>query len=292
MTDRPSLSMSNLGSCDRALVAAILGMKPLPANDTVQGWFDRGHAHETECLAAMRADEWWVSPGQEEVHVGDLVGHLDGYVRWPDGTGVDRVVEVKAPSAWSRFEKAYKTATWTDPLMIKYGWQTACYQVATGLECVVACVDDGRVKYFVIETPLHTRGEIEARVAHIRQLAVTGLPDACEAGMVEWTCGFRYLHNPEVVSDVDNPRLQSLLVEHREQSARRKLADDNLKNIRPMIDQLAPSVGKYRVNGIPVTWYETTRTTLDKDAMAADGIDVTKYEKSTKTVAMKIGDTE
>lgn len=291
MTDRPPLSMSNLGSCDRALVAAIRGMKAIPPSDLVQGWFDRGNAHETDCLAAMRAEGWTVTDEQLEVWVGGFSGHLDGIGGQFD-TGPWRVVEIKAPSAWARFEKAYKTDTWSDPLMVKYEWQTSCYMVATGLECVVVCLDDDQLKWFVIETPLHFRSEIEGRVAHIRALAETGLPDACEPGMVEWTCPFRYLHDEKVVTPIDDPAIIGDAREYLRWGTQERLAKAAKEKLR---DQLLArlQVGTYQTGDAVTTVYEQAGAgRWDEAALIAKyGPSVRDFKTpGTKTPRLKVTD--
>lgn len=262
-------------------------MKPLPYPDKVEGWFARGNAHEVECLAAMRADGWTIEHEQGEVRIGELAGHLDAIGITPYNGG-HRVIEVKAPSAWSRFEKAYKTDTWTDPLMVKYAWQVSAYMVATGLECVVITYD-GHLRWFVIEKPLHTRDEIEGRVAYITELAKIGLPTACEPGTVEWTCPYRYLHDPEIVNTVDDPELGALIYEYRHRKTVAAAEEKRTKELRVHIEAALPGAGKYDVAGERVTVYATTRTSLDKDAMMAAGIDLAPYEKKTVTTTLRLG---
>ena len=74
---------SELGGCVKMLVAKRLGMKPNekpPA--AMQKIFDRGHRHETSCIATMVEGQWVVTEQQQEVLLpisGEVrvVGHLE-----------------------------------------------------------------------------------------------------------------------------------------------------------------------------------------------------------------------
>ena len=292
---------SELGRCIRASVADRLGYRQVPTSDRMQGLYDRGNEHEEACVAALLVEGWTVIDSQKLVGVDvtdgvRVEGHLDGmtrpndYVLYGEGVGL-RVLEIKAPSTYASFDRAYHTNDYSNSYMSRIVWQVSVYMVATGLECVMACLnDDGRVETFGIETPPHSRQEIINRVVTIEDWVARGeLPPECS--QQDFPCPyFPRVCTGDARIDIEDTELAELLLAYSRSRDAAKLEAEFQKNLRTAIDTLAPGVGKYRVNGVPVTWYETTRTSLDKEKMAADGIDLSAYEKTTTSTSMRVGD--
>ena len=285
------LRMSSLGSCIRAQVAERLGYRQLPVSDQMQSRYDRGNTHETDCLAAMRADGWIVDSEQLEVVITEadmLTGHLDGIASL-DG-GPRRVLEIKAPSTWASFRKAHLTADYSNGYMHRIATQISCYMVATGLECVMACLNDaGTVETFGIETPPHSRQEIINRVVTIEDWVARGeLPPECS--QADYPCPFVYLHDEDVVMEIDDPLLAEQLRQDVVYAEQIKTVTALRKQNRGGMTELG--VGKYRVSGVPVTWYEQAGpSTWDEESLVARyGPEIREYKKPGKSsIRMKVG---
>ena len=206
-----NLRASSIGSCPTALLAELIGMKALSTSERMQGLYDRGNAHETDCITALNSEGWdldrWTGPMDEgQPYVAHstpqwaLTGHLDGIGLGP-GENTQRVVEIKAPSTWASFERAVRTDMWTNPYMVQIAWQVSTYMALTGLECVMACVDDGRLKTFTIETPPIAWDLIAARCEELVEDVAEGVrPATCPRD--DYGCPYLYLHaQPEVEVD-------------------------------------------------------------------------------------------
>lgn len=177
---------SELGSCVRALVARRRGESENDTPEVVQGWFDRGIAHEDECIAAMQAEGYIIDSQQREVtiQVADdvaVVGHLDGRVT--NSNPRPRTLEIKAPYSWAKWYDAHLNNDYSDPLMSRYGWQSSSYCVAEESEMIVACLDGGVVKMFTIEIPPYSIEDIRKRVLSIEFMVETGVWPECDQRM-------------------------------------------------------------------------------------------------------------
>lgn len=293
--------MSGYGGCIRAQVAAMIGMKPMGPPEWLQTIYDSGTAHEDVCIDAMRAEGYEVEDQQREVIIEidegvQLVGHLDGTVTRPFIPRADiyipenlrrRVLEVKSPNAWGRFQKAHLTNDWSEPLMHKYGFQISGYMHPMGMEAVIACVDDGVVKTFTIEVPPFTLAQIKARIRDIESFAADGkLPTLCSQDDGDG-CPFRYLHEGQAEVEEDTA-LDAMVADYEEYQSRKKDAEELLKIQRTAIlAHLGDSM--QRVTGSSkVTRYTTTRTSYDHDAMRADGVDVEKYAKVNESSGLRV----
>ena len=221
-------------------------MSAIGTSDSMQALYDRGNDHEVECLAAMRAEDWWVKAEQEEVNLevaGALVqGHLDGVI-WSQGEwdnhGADRVLEIKSPQSWAKWERAHKTGDYSDPLMHRYAWQISVYMVATGLEAVVACVEDGQVRTFGIEVPPFGADDILLRVGRMEEWIVHRVAEGAKiedlaCSQSDYPCPVAYLHDKrEVVEDKELDHLFGVY------SALKRVKDDvdrRMKIAREQID--------------------------------------------------------
>jgi hypothetical protein len=275
---------SNLGACTKALAAERLGFKPLPVSEVLEAAFERGHQHEAELAKVMREEGWVITDEQEEVAVyfdgvpsslgAASVGHIDGIACAPDST-YERCWEAKNVNAWRQYERAHKTDTWT-PLTNKYRWQSSVYMVALGMEQMVSCLDDGRVKSFIIEVPPFSREQILERVAAIE--ALVELPADCEAGCRDdWGCPFRYLHTDDRVITEDEEidkaakRYEYWRLSAKDSEAQQKAARSDLERLlgdRPKVETTTSIVTSYSQKN-PVRY--------DFEKMRDDGIEVEKY---------------
>ena len=289
---------SALGSCTRAQAAVQLGYSALPTPEFVQGWYDRGVAHEQVCLDAMRADGWDIG-GEQALVVLSLTteaqveGHLDGSIdmgtEYGRGEEYRCILEIKAPGAWAKFEKAHKTADWSDPLCARYAWQISAYMAGMGMEAVIACYDGDKVRTFGIEVAPYTLDDIRARVAEIESWVTSGeLPAACSQN--DFPCPVAYLHgDTEARTVIDDPTLAATLRTY--QTLNEKVrAGEQAEKARKALKVDMPC-GRYDVDGIDLTVYEQKgRTTLDEAAMIAAGIDVEAFRKTgAPSIRWKVG---
>jgi hypothetical protein len=278
----------------RAQVAVALGKKPLPVAEWAQKVYDVGNVHEPACVAAMEAEGWaWASPNwldlgwDEDQHyveltIGDSVvtGHLDGIGYDPTNMHQSpRVVEIKSPGAWEKFERHIRMDTWrSDPQATRYAYQLSVYMLATGLEAVVACWDEEHgVRTFGVELPPVPREEIEARVAEMdRRVRDNILPSECDQR--DNFCPVPYLHD-DAPAEVEDERLESLASQYDDFSADIKRLTAERDEVR---DQLLAHGGGVTA-GWKVTVYEDKgRVSYDYDAMSRAGIPIQDFEKKAK----------
>lgn len=273
---------SELGSCLKAQTARFLGYDALPTPPRTAELYQRGHDHEAECLAAMDRDNWWITGHQDEavIDCGDswcVVIHYDGLGAHAEITGSRaRVVEIKSPSTWASFERAVRTNDFSDAYMNRIAYQVSAQMVASGLEAVVACVEEGRVKTFGIEMPIYDAAAIQGRVNVLRAFVNAGsVPVACTSA--DWPCAYLYLHGDER-TEIDDPALIEVATEYARLGEVSSAADAERKALRAPLDALA--VGRYAVGPTYVTVATTKgRKSLNETAMIADGIDVEKYRQ-------------
>jgi hypothetical protein len=289
---------SGLGGCLRAQVAGQLDYPELAPpekfeNEAGTGYFQRGNEHEVECLAAMNLDEWqYVDNEQEEVVLevagAQVVGHLDGklWTQWPDGRHC-KVLEIKSPKSWAKWEKAHKTGDYSDPLMHKYAWQISAYMAATGLEAVIACVEDGRVKTFGIELPPFSLTQITERVAGMELGVEAGqLPKTCS--QKDYPCGFAALcrhEEPETVEDAD---LDGLVWLYQSAAQAEKDAKVDKDTYRKEIEAHLGEHKSLETASAKVTRVSTRRGTIQKDLLVELGVDVEAVTKYTVTESLRI----
>jgi hypothetical protein len=147
--------------------------------------------------------------------------------------------------------------------------------VATGLEAVVACLDEGGVHTFGIEVPPFGLGAITARVLELEAHAASGaLPD--DPGYCNQSfCPFPYLHDagPEETED-------EVLDGYASEYEVGRLMESDGKKIKESARDAMMAYG----GGLTPNWKVTIsevdgRKSLDEKAMKADGIDVEKYRK-------------
>ncbi len=285
---------SSLGSCTRAQTALHLGYVAQGTSDHMQALYDRGNTHEDECVAAMQAAGWNVYDQQLEVTglISDqarVVGHLDGKVH--PSIEQPRMLEIKSPISWAKFEKAYKMGDWSDPLMNRYAWQTSMCMVATDMECVVACLDDGVVKTFTIEVPVYDQEAIEERVLDMEaQVIANWLPPVCS--QADFPCPVSYLHEaPEATVD---PALDVLVNEREIARTEAQEADKRVKAYTAKIDA---HLTKADTESIETAWskatrFTTTRKTLDKAGLdgylKGHGTELADFETESTSTSIRV----
>jgi hypothetical protein len=287
-------------------------MAEIGTSDKMQALYDRGNTHEEQCIGAMYLDGWDITdPGIDDLsqyenlrlevdedqwsivlHVAGarITGHLDGITVGRRGEDPrPRVLEIKSPISWAKWERAHKTGDYSDPLMNRYAWQISVYMVATGLEAVVACVKDGQVRTFGIEVPPHSRDEIAERVAFMETAVRSEASNpvamlACS--QADYPCPVAYLHDrAEVVEDEALERLQasySIWKRTKDQ------ADGELKSLREAIDAHLGLSESLTTAAGTATRVTTTRTTYDTKAAIADGVDLTAYAKTSTSTSVRV----
>jgi hypothetical protein len=278
-------------------------MAEIGVSDKMQALFTRGNAHEIECLEALEATGWDIIvpdlvsfPTLEvdeaqwyvklEVAGAKVTGHLDGIGGSAFDTGV-RVIEIKSPISWAKWERAHKTGDYSDPLMNRYAWQISVYMVATGLEAVVACVEDGRVRTFGIEVAPHSLQEIHNRVESM-ELAVDSGDDvtrmACSQS--DYPCPVAYLHDRAEV--VEDPKLDAMLLDYADLKVIKDRVDKDMKELRDEVDAHLGIDDTRTTAAGTVTRVSTTRTTYDTKAAIADGVDLAKYAKTSSSTSIRV----
>jgi hypothetical protein len=285
------LRASELGRCVKASAAILQGFTPLPTPEKVQGWYDAGNEHETANEAALLEEGWRITGQQMEVIIScddaRVEGHLDGIIHGgisttPLGT---RIWESKSPGAWAKFEKAYKTGDWSDPLAHRYAWQASVYMLAKDMELMVTCLDSETIRSFIIETPPFTLQQVEQRVREILTFAGGDLPALCS--QTDWPCPVAYLHiDPDYDLDpeLDLAAKDSLFARQmiKEWKTKQDRADKKVQELRAGRDRV-------RTEQVTVSWYEQSGAgRYDKDAMIADGVLDRYFTPGKSSTRMKI----
>ncbi len=295
---------SSLGSCVRALVATRKGERKNETPEMVQGWYDRGVVHENDCLFAMESAGWnlqaasvlgWVEDeGQPyfEIPIADdvvVTGHLDGLGFRDDEK--TRVIEIKAPNAYQRVYDAAMTGDWSDPYVSKVAWQVSAYSVATGMEVVLACLDEGGVQTHIIEVPPYSLEDIRKRVLSVEFMVETGVMPECNQR--DFPCPFF----PRVCSHQQDevafdPVLDQMADDQITDIATRKIVDDRIAERRLKILAHLDTRDTVTTDNYKVTRYTTKRTSLDKKALdiALDdaGMSLSAFETVSESIALKV----
>lgn len=288
---------SELGSCTRRLTLARVGYDALEPPPKFMEYFARGDATEIEVKESLRADrQWMIEREQEEVTLQisneiAVVGHLDGVsIDWPNDPGThtplpERVLEIKRMN--NTYWNVVKAGGWyVDGLMEKYRWQLSVYMLATGLEAVLVARngDTGEDLFLYAEQPFHAYNDIAARVLVIegRARSFGTLEDLGECDRADYPCPFYYTHTEEEKRDAlegdEAEELEGLGVAYQSAKQRESEAKAAGESLRSSIGSLLGERDKVSAGRVRVTRYAGKRTSLDKDQMRRDGIDVDKYE--------------
>jgi hypothetical protein len=211
-----------------------------------------------------------------------VTGHLDGLALSPA-----RVLEIKSPKSWAKWEKAHKTGDYSDPLMHKYAWQISAYMAATGLEAVIACVEDGRVKTFGIELPPFSLTQITERVAGMELGVEAGqLPKTCS--QKDYPCGFAALCRHEESETVEDADLDGLVWLYQSAAQAEKDAKVDKDTYRKEIEAHLGEHKSLETASAKVTRVSTRRGTIQKDLLVELGVDVEAVTKYTVTESLRI----
>lgn len=182
---------SAMGGCIRNLVAARMGIRSVPFNDTALMRMEEGNIHEPHILRALEKEGWVFETTQEELEVeiadGQIIvrGHDDGRaIHTEHGR---RAVEAKAMgrNVWDKWVRK----GWEE--FRRYKWQVAAYQHATGLPAVFAAKnrDTGQIDISLWDEPLIPLVEFKARAIKIARL--TEMP---ECDPVQFPCQRFFIH--------------------------------------------------------------------------------------------------
>lgn len=289
---------SAFGGCQRALVAARLGMPQSPPPPWLQRAFDDGNRGEVTVIEMMKEYGWEFEPGSGQGYVEfdvipgvKLRGHSDGKARpWIVESGKktqgDRVlVEIKTMSA-NIFEKTWKTKGIKGlyELYPQYPWQLSAYMIESGLPGLVVLGvkkkdgsgDVDRLVFHRVDEPPVSLGQIKARIVTTEALAKKGVPpDDCDRAANGW-CPASFLCQPKedevFITEVDDTADAAIEVAALAYSAAKdaeaiaKAAKDAAR------DELVTLMGaakKKVVGDFIVTLSTSTPVTLDTKALKA-----------------------
>ena len=284
------IGSSELGSCLIAQAAARIGtFEPLPTSEKMQALYDRGHEHEIECLAAMK-DQGKVLTGFQDEYILDC-GNRVGVIIHVDAIGSleprSQVVEIKSPTTWESLERAFRTATFTDPYMDRCAWQISCQMIATGMEAVVASYHEEKgLRTFVVEVAPYSETEIRARVAKLVALVELGMLTHCYGK--DYPCRWRHVIQHGDIEELDSdPQMDGLLLAYAEAADAEKAAKARKDQYRAEVEALLTGE-TYRSDVGKATRVSSTRRTLDAKLLEAAGIDPESYMKETLVTSLRI----
>lgn len=290
---------SELGSCTRRLALGRIGYE---AKAPTQKWLDifaRGDVTEEEVKTHLRAEKWWyITREQEEVtlQITDeiaVVGHIDGV--GVDGTSqpIARLLEIKRMN--DAYWKVVRDGGWyVDGLMEKYRWQISAYMLALDMEAVLVCRngDTGEDHYLYAETPFYTKNDIAARVLVVegRARSFTTLDALGECDRLDYPCPFYYTHleNEREDAGEDAEAIEALGIAYRQAREREQRSKDEATRCRDDIGRLLGNRERVAAGRIKVTRYTSKRSKLDKARAKRDGIDLSEYESTTESTAIRI----
>lgn len=187
---------SALGMCIKGLVAAKMGLEPLPVSENLQKAFDAGIKYEDAIIRKAFGD---VSGAQEEINLivsgGCKVrGHLDflseKFVGEVKLLGEDSFVKIAGQGV--------------DALPEYYKWQVSCYMVATNLPCRFVIGKkvnnewNGEFLDLLIEKPFYSFSDISKRVSMIKRSDFLPLCD-----YVNFPCRWVHLHTDQDVNKIN-----------------------------------------------------------------------------------------
>jgi hypothetical protein len=270
-----TLRASELGSCTKAQAAKLLDYTPLAPPERIQEAFDRGVAHEGENADALREQGYGITGEQQLITIpidpdAQIEGHVDGIIYHSTEHPRSRVWESKSPGAWEKFQNAYLTDDWSDPLCHRYGYQISCYMYALSMEAMVTCLDGDELKSFVIEVPPFDLPELVAQAELILEQARGGVL-LRDCSQTDWPCPFVYLHEDEEVDD--DLDMDGLVAKRSIYVQARKRADDAVKELDKEIRAHLGDREQVVTAWSRVTRYEQANPAKwDQDAMKADGV--------------------
>jgi hypothetical protein len=160
--------------------------------------------------------------------------------------------------------------------------------VATGLEAVIACVDDGRVKTFGIEVPPYDYADLVARVASMERAVEAGTLPPCS--QADYPCPVAYLHEkPDTIEDTV---LDALVIVYDGFVADEKRVKAGKDDARKAILAHLGEAEKMETATSKVTRFTTTRASLDKDDLdiflTGHGARLSDFEKRSESESIRV----
>lgn len=303
---------SGVGSCVKALVAALMGYEEQrypKAEKIMEDAAREGNLHERSILEYMREQGWDIGGSQAPFSVrvipGVIIrGHVDGFGTHEDYPEEEFVVEAKTMSN-DRF-KLWKAEGWA--AFRGYAWQISAYMKATGLRGLYAIKNrnSGEVIWFILDEPPVKWGTIREHLIRAEMAYLKGdLPpcDDVDAGE-KFFCPYVYLHDVEedddvgLLDDVTGAVIANLAEQHWDLTQKIKPLQAKLKVLEPQRKAVGKDLEphmlgkKVEAGGFEVTRVDQTRKKLDLATIAEDlDIDVdelkARYEKPYKVTYFK-----
>lgn len=272
---------SALGQCERALIAARMGMTPAAPPAWLQAKFDEGHYWEPVMLNALeRVHELRIVGQQEtvEVPVGEFAlirGHIDGRAT------PTHLVEAKALGKslcdeWAKGPQQFfaKHTGYRDQLTL--------YMEALGLPAYYVVLDkehsteqDPVLSIAEIEEP---PGDLDDIVARVLQIELAGRKGALPKECVNPTfiCPFYYLpgHNGKEAKPDGTDEFAILAQEAVEAREDKKRAEERAKSANAQLLEYLQAQGEDKVEGAGyvANRVSSKSTSFDREQMKADGV--------------------
>lgn len=273
---------SALGQCERALIAARMGMTPAAPPAWLQAKFDEGHKWEPVIMGALEQVHELRIVGQQEtveIPVGEFAlirGHIDGRA------APTHLVEAKALGKslfdewWSKGVRQFFDS---HP---GYRDQLTLYMSALGLPALYVVLDKERsteqdpvLTVTEVAEPPGDLDEIKARVLQIELAGRKGaLPKECIAP--SFPCPFYYLpsHDAKEAKPDDTDEFAVLAQEAVEAREDKKRAEERAKSANAQLLEYLQQQGadKLECEGYTANRVASKSTSFDREAMKADGV--------------------
>jgi len=208
---------SGIGSCVKALVAAMLGYEEGRGTYT-QNILDlaakEGTRHETHVVEDLEELNYRVDASQQTVQLRIIPGvyirgHIDGIVKVPKGRK-NRVLEIKSMSK-NRFKNWSAPDRIEDRMNIpefeRYAWQVSAYMHALDFEAVYAVKnrDSGELLVETLKLPPVDLRELRKKVIDAEKWRVMEELPPCTGNAGElFFCAYSYLHEDSPHGDEEN----------------------------------------------------------------------------------------
>jgi hypothetical protein len=301
---------SAVGSCLRALVAALLGYEEqrfAKAEKILMQAAKEGNLHEQSILDELHNQGWSIEGSQAPVSMrvipGVLIrGHVDGFAAHEKFSYEQMVVEAKTMSD-DRF-KTWKESGWQE--FRKYAWQISAYMKATGLRGLYAIKNrnSGELITFILDEPPVEWKTIRKHLLRAEHAFLKDELPPCDDDLSageKFFCPYVHLHDDALTSgedDEDIPLLDdvtgavvaNLAEQHHDLSRKIKPLKGLEDRRREINKQLEPHVQSKKVKAgrFEVTRIDRTTNRLDLRTLAED-LGITqeelkaRYERPYKT---------
>lgn len=296
MSDAPIVSVedgraiyraSSLGMCDRALIAARMGMTPAAPPQWLQAKFDEGHALEQSILNRVSDRTGYpVTAAQEPVEIAVdefalIRGHIDGRTM---GAGVEaKALGPDLTKEWLRGSGQFFA---THPL---YRDQLTVYMAGTGWLPFFYAVWDKANEELHLELIEEPPGDIDAIRDRLHQIDEQGragsLPVDCPNP--SFPCPFYYLpgHESTAAQPDSTDTFAALAREAVEAREDKRRAEARAKEANARLLQHMQLLGEDKLagSGYVANRVASKSTSFDRKAMEGDGVldkyrNVTEYE--------------